>query len=70
MKRTTTAKASPSKSKKSGKKKTVADAAPKVPRTHKPDEMGLEEWQTRLRSQFAEIQPFQLKNVGGHPIFS
>jgi superfamily II DNA or RNA helicase len=70
MKRTTTAKAAPSKSKKSGKKKTVADAAPKVPRTHKPDDMALEEWQTRLRRQFAEGQPFLLKNIGEHPVFS
>ena len=32
--------------------------------------MGLEEWQTRLRRQFAAGQQFQLENVGEHPIFS
>ena len=32
--------------------------------------MSLEEWQRRLRKQFATEQPFRLENVGEHPIFS
>lgn len=63
MKRTTTRKVSPSKSKASRKKKDAAEAETKVSRTHKPEEMGLEEWQIRLRRQFAESQPFRLENL-------
>jgi superfamily II DNA or RNA helicase len=32
--------------------------------------MSLEEWQRRLRKQFASEQPFRLENIGEHPIFS
>ena len=46
-----------------------AEAA-KVSRLHKPDDMSLEEWQTRLRRQFGRDQKFALKNVGGRPAFS
>lgn len=70
MKHTTTGKASPYNSKSSRKKYISAEAEPKVSRTHKPEEMGLEEWQSRLRKQFAENQTFQLENVGQHSIFS
>lgn len=42
----------------------------KVSKTHKPDDLGLEEWQRKLRKQFAEQQNFKLKNTGEHPIFS
>jgi superfamily II DNA or RNA helicase len=41
-----------------------------VPRTHKPEEMSLEEWQRTLRKEFGILQNFNLKNVGDHPIFS
>lgn len=42
----------------------------KVSKTHKPEDIGLEEWQRILRKQFAEQQNFKLKNTGSHPIFS
>jgi superfamily II DNA or RNA helicase len=47
-----------------------ADAEPRVSRLHRPDEMSLEEWQRRLRKQFASEQPFRIENIGEHPIFS
>lgn len=43
---------------------------PKISRTHKPEDVALEDWQRALRRQFGEQQPFILKNVGGHPLFS
>ncbi|KHE93503.1 MAG: hypothetical protein SCABRO_00739, partial [Candidatus Scalindua brodae] len=49
------------------KKKTIKL---KVSKTHKPDNLGLEEWQRILRKQFAEQQNFKLINRGFHPIFS
>ena len=59
---------------KSVKKATTAkpaeSAPPKVSHTHRPDWMALEEWQVRLRRQFAEKQDFCLENVGDHPLFS
>jgi hypothetical protein len=70
MKRITTGKSSPAQIKASLKKNNTKDAETKVSRTHKPEEMGLEEWQAKLRKQFAEGQPFRLKNIGEHPIFS
>ena len=33
-------------------------------RLHKPDDMGLEEWQTALRRQFGCKQKFKLENLG------
>ncbi|MDR4508385.1 MAG: hypothetical protein MRJ65_09150 [Candidatus Brocadiaceae bacterium] len=42
----------------------------KVPRTHKPEDLELEEWQRILRKQFAEQQNYRLKNIGAHPVFS
>ncbi|MCP5003325.1 MAG: DEAD/DEAH box helicase [Planctomycetes bacterium] len=42
----------------------------KVSKTHKPGELGLEEWQRVLRKQFAEQQNYKLKNSGDHPFFS
>ena len=70
MKPATAGNSSSSKAKTSPKKKTLPEVEPKVSRTLKPEDMELEEWQTRLRRQFAEGQQFQLKNVGEHPIFS
>ncbi|MCR4290213.1 MAG: DEAD/DEAH box helicase [Candidatus Scalindua sp.] len=49
------------------KKKTIKL---RVSKTHKPDNLGLEEWQRILRKQFAEQQNFKLINRGFHPIFS
>lgn len=70
MKPSTTGTTSSTKAKTSPKKKIPQEVEPKVSRTLKPEDMELEEWQIRLRRQFAEGQPFQLKNVGEHPIFS
>jgi superfamily II DNA or RNA helicase len=70
MKHTATRKASPPKSITNRNKATVAEAEPKVSRSHKPEEMELEEWQARLRRQFAENQSFRLENVGQHSVFS
>jgi superfamily II DNA or RNA helicase len=42
----------------------------KVSRTHKPDDLSLEEWQRVLRKQYGEQQKFRIKNIGDHPIFS
>lgn len=42
----------------------------KVSKLHKPEDLGLEEWQRLLRKQFGEQQNFQIKNTGNHPIFS
>ncbi len=39
-------------------------------RTHKPDDLSLEEWQRILRKQYGEQQKFRIKNTGEHPIFS
>ncbi|MCG6537895.1 MAG: SWIM zinc finger domain-containing protein, partial [Syntrophales bacterium LBB04] len=41
-----------------------------VSRTHKPEEVELEEWQRLLRKQYGEQQQFHLENRGNHPIFS
>ncbi len=43
---------------------------PKLSRTHKPDDMTLEEWQRQLRVEFGTSQEFQLENRGDHPVFS
>ncbi len=48
----------------------VAEAVTKVSRTHKPDDMELEEWQRLLRKQYGEQQEFKLENRGEHPVFS
>lgn len=42
----------------------------KVPRTHKPDDLSVEDWQRALRKQFGEQQKFVLRNAGDHPVFS
>ncbi len=42
----------------------------KISRTHKPDNLDLEEWQRRLRQQYGEQQRYYLENRGDHPIFS
>ncbi|HYC90934.1 MAG TPA: DEAD/DEAH box helicase [Thermoanaerobaculia bacterium] len=52
------------------KRARTRDAEPRVSRLHRPEEMPLEEWQRRLRKQYATEQPFRLENIGEHPIFS
>ena len=42
----------------------------KTPRTRKPADMSLEQWQIALRREFGREQEFKLKNIGGEPIFS
>jgi len=42
----------------------------KTSRTHKPEELDLEEWQRQLRQQYGEQQEYRLENRGNHPIFS
>ena len=45
-------------------------AEKKVPYSRKPQEIPLDEWQRRLRSQFAKDQQFKFKNIGDHPVYS
>ncbi len=49
---------------------SVKEEITKVPYTHKPNDMDVDEWQRRLRRQFGERQEFVLTNVGNHQIFS
>ena len=42
----------------------------KTPRTRKPKEMSLKEWQISLRREFGREQDFKFKNIGDEPIFS
>ncbi len=55
------------KKKKTSRKKA---AARKTPRSRKPEDMGLEQWQIALRREFGREQDFRLKNIGDEPIFS
>jgi len=64
-------KKTPSPRKKSQTDKSAkANAVTKISRTHKPENMTLEEWQLALRKQFGEQQEFILENRGSHPVFS
>jgi len=54
-------------------KKTASKPKPvkfKISKTHKPDNLDVEEWQRLLRKQFGEMQNFKIKNTGDHPVFS
>ncbi len=42
----------------------------KVPRTHKPDDIDVDEWQRLLRRQYAGTLSLTIKNIGKRPIFS
>ncbi|GAN32751.1 MAG: hypothetical protein DYG83_01430 [Candidatus Brocadia sp. AMX2] len=42
----------------------------KISRTHKPEDLSLEEWQRILRKQYGEQQKYKLDNTGNHPLFS
>ncbi len=55
---------------KNSKSKKAKPIKLRVPRTYKPDDLGLEEWQRILRRQYGVQQKFKLKNTGDHPVFS
>lgn len=42
----------------------------KTPRTRKPQNMSVDEWQIALRKEFGREQKFQLTNLGNEPVFS
>ncbi|HEC97204.1 MAG TPA: DEAD/DEAH box helicase [Nitrospirae bacterium] len=42
----------------------------RIPRTYKPEELDLEEWQRTLRKQYGVQQNFKIENIGDHPVFS
>jgi hypothetical protein len=42
----------------------------RLSRTHRPEDMSIEQWQAGLRRQFGREQKFKWKNTGGHPVFS
>ncbi len=51
--------------------KTIKTSRPaKLSRTHKPEDMTLEEWQRQLRVEYGTSQEFILENRGSHPVFS
>jgi SNF2 family DNA or RNA helicase len=39
-------------------------------KTHKPEEISIDEWQANLRKQYAPEQKFKFKNTGDHPVYS
>ncbi|MBN2023450.1 MAG: DEAD/DEAH box helicase [Pirellulales bacterium] len=52
------------------KARPAKPAAPKFSRLRKPADMSLEAWQIALRREYGGQQDFQIKNLGGEPIFS
>jgi len=66
-----TSKIQTGKKKSNASKTKAAGAVPrKTSRTHKPDDMTLEQWQIALRHEFGQEQKFKLENLGEEPIFS
>jgi hypothetical protein len=55
--------------KKPTRRKTITNPS-KISRTHKPENLELEEWQRLLREIYGQKQDFKLNNLGDHPIFS
>jgi len=53
--------------KNSNKQKSIKS---NISRTHKPDDLSLEEWQRTLRKQYSEQQNYRLENIGSQDIFS
>ncbi|MCG3197591.1 MAG: RNA polymerase-associated protein RapA [bacterium] len=51
-------------------RRRVKQTPKRTPRTRKPKEMSLEEWQIALRREYAVEQRFDFKNLGKEPIFS
>jgi superfamily II DNA or RNA helicase len=54
----------------SNKSEKKSAKAAKLSRIKKPEGMTLEEWQIELRRQFGSAQPYRVKNLGDHPVFS
>lgn len=54
----------------SQKPKHKTPAEPRLSRLRRPDDMSVEDWQTRLRRQFGREQSFLLENIGSEPVFS
>lgn len=52
------------------KKRSVTRKPPKTPRTRKPENMTLEEWQIALRREYGQSQAFSVKNLDDEPFFS
>lgn len=42
----------------------------KIPYYYKPQDMSYDEWQIKLRRQFAHEQNFKVTNVGDHGVYS
>ena len=51
-------------------KSTKSKKMRKVSYYRKPEKMSVEQWQKELRKQFARTNPFRVKNVGNHFVFS
>ena len=51
-------------------KRKTKPARSKVNRTHKPDDMSLEQWQIELRRDFGRRQSFVWRNLGEDPVFT
>ena len=49
---------------------STGGAPKKTPRTHKPEDMSLEQWQIALRREFGQEQKLKLENLGTDPVFS
>ncbi|MBI3119034.1 MAG: SWIM zinc finger family protein, partial [Candidatus Hydrogenedentes bacterium] len=52
------------------RRRKVAVKPARTPRTRKPEEMSLEEWQVALRREHGREQDFSSKNLGTEPVFS
>ena len=52
------------------RKKKIKTVAPRTPRTRKPANLSVEEWQVALRREFGREQSFKVKNLGTAPVFS
>ena len=53
-----------------GKKKELKEKQVRVSYYRKPEKMSTRDWQIALRRQFAEKNPFAVKNLNGQPVFS
>lgn len=60
----------PVRSSQSNKSEEKSAKVAKLSRMKKPEGMSLEEWQVELRRQFGSAQPYRVKNLGDHPVFS
>jgi superfamily II DNA or RNA helicase len=56
--------------KRQGTRTLSPPAGARLSRTHKPDDLGLEEWQRLLRKQYGAQQKYRLENLGDHPLFT